>query len=243
MRNNKLAIVTGASRGIGRGAAINFASLGYDVALIAKNKHPLEKFAAELAEKYNIKTGAFCVDVSNKKAVNDCMQHIMQHHNTIDVVFNNAGILSTGLLEDIDDQDIIRQIETNLLGAYHVIKAVAPPMKKQRFGYIFNVASRSGKVAIPKFGAYSATKYALVGINEALYEEMMPYNVKVTALCPSVIDTDLSRNFNIPNEEKITVDDIVKSVNYLLSLGQNAWIKELDIECRYVILNPYDSSR
>jgi 3-oxoacyl-[acyl-carrier protein] reductase len=242
MHNNKLAIVTGASRGIGKAAAINFARLGYDVALLAKNKSLLQKLSTELTNTYNVKTGVFNVDVSDKEEVNACISHILQHHSRIDIVFNNAGVLATGLL-DIDDKDIIKQIETNLLGAYYVLKAVVPQMKQQRFGYIFNVASRSGKVAIPKFGAYSATKYALVGINEALYAEMMPYNVKVTALCPSVVDTDLSKDFNIPNEEKIQVDDIVNTVNYLLTLSPSAWIKELDIECKYVILNPYDASQ
>ena len=242
MHNNKLAIVTGASRGIGRGAAINFARLGYDVALLAKNKSLLQKLAAEITHQYNVNIGVFSLDISNKKEVDSCIAHILQHHSHIDIVFNNAGVLATGLL-DIDDKDLIRQIETNLLGAYYVLKAVAPQMKQQRFGYIFNIASRSGKVAIPKFGAYSATKYALVGLNEALYAEMMPFNVKVTALCPSVVNTDLSKDFNIPDEEKIQVDDIINTVNYLLTLSPSAWVKELDIECKYVILNPYDASR
>jgi 3-oxoacyl-[acyl-carrier protein] reductase len=242
MHQNKLAIVTGASRGIGKAAAINFARLGYDVALLAKDKTLLQKLGTELTHEYKVKTGIFKVDVSKKEEVDNCIKHILQHHSTIDIVFNNAGILATGLL-DIDDKDIIKQIETNLLGAYYVIKAVASHMKQQRFGYIFNVASRSGKVAIPKFGAYSATKYALVGINEALYAEMMPYNVKVTALCPSVVHTDLSKDFNIPHEEKIQVDDVINAVNYLLKLSPSALVKELDIECKYVILNPYEASK
>lgn len=242
MKNNKLAIVTGASRGIGRGAAINFARLGYDVAIIATNNSLLTELAAELTNKYKVKIGVFAIDVSKQEEVNACISYILQHHSRIDVVFNNAGILTTGLFE-LTEQEVINQIETNVLGAYYVLKAVVPKMKQQGFGYIFNVASKSGKAAIPKFGAYSATKYALVGINEALYAEMMPYNVKVTALCPSVVHTELSKNFNIPDEEKIEIADIINTVNYLLTLSSNAWVKELAIECKYVVLKPYESSR
>lgn len=242
MRHNKLAIVTGASRGVGKAAAFNFARLGYDVALIAKNETLLNTVAEQIKTQYQVNTHIFCVDISKQNEVNNCIDNILQHHNSIDILFNNAGILTTGLF-NIAEQDFIDQIETNILGSYYMLRAVVPTMKQQRNGYIFTMASRSGKVAIPKFGTYSATKYALIGINEALYEEMMPYNVKVTALCPSVINTDMSREFNIPDEEKIQVEDIINSVNYLLTLSASAWVKELDIECKYVILKPYDSSR
>ena len=215
MLSNKLAIITGASRGIGKAAAINFASLGYDVALLAKNENLLQTVAAEIKEKYKVKIGVFNVDVSKPKEIDACIGYILKHHDSIDILFNNAGVLTTGLLE-ITNEDIIKQIETNILGAYYMLKAVAPKMKQQQAGYIFNVASRSGKVAIPKFGAYSATKYALVGINEALYEEMMPYNVKVTALCPSVVDTDLTKDFNILYNMAEDVSKMIQGfINYL----------------------------
>ena len=242
MQQNKLAIVTGASRGIGKAAAINFAKLGYDVAILARNKSLLQQLEEEIKEQYKVNAKAFIVDVKKQEEINNCIAYILEHHTTIDILFNNAGVLATGLL-DITTKDILEQIKTNLLGAYHMLRAIAPQMKQQHSGYIFNVSSRSGKSAIPKFGAYSATKFGLLGINEALYQEMMPYNVKVTALCPSVIDTELTKSFNIPNEEKIEVDDIINTVNYLLTLSHNACIKELSIECKYVVLNPYQSSR
>ncbi len=241
MLQNKLAIITGASRGVGKAAAINFAKLGFDVALLAKNKDLLQTTAKEIKAKYQVNAGVFSIDISNQKEVKNCINYILEHHHSIDILFNNAGILAPGLL-DITEENIINQIETNILGTYYMLKAIAPKMKQQQSGYIFNMSSRSGKVAIPQFGAYSATKFAILGINEALYEEMMPYNVKVTALCPSVIHTDMSKDFNIPHEEKIQVDDIINTINYLLTLSPGALVKEIDIECKYVILNPHESA-
>lgn len=240
MRHNKLAVITGASKGIGKAAALNFAHLGYDVALLANDHDSLQATANEIKAKYQVNIGVFVVDVSKLEEVNNCIEHIIEHHYRIDILFNNAGILTTGLLET-SEQDFIDQIETNILGSYHMMKAVAPKMKQQQSGYIFNTASKSGKVAMPKFGTYAATKFAIIGLNEALYEEMLPYNVKVTALCPSVVNTDLSKTFNIPDEEKIQVEDIVHTINYLLALGPSACVKEIEIECKHVMLHPAQS--
>lgn len=229
MQNNPVAIVTGASRGIGKAVALNFAHLGYDLALIARDESLLHAVNSEIKDKYPVNTGVFALDVANKSSVDETIHRIITTHGRIDILFNNAGILCQGTSE-IDPADFESMIQINLFGFFNFIHAVAPHMKKQRSGYIMNLASLAGKVALASTGGYAASKFAVVGLSEALFNEMLAYNVKVTAICPSVIATDMTEGIqNFPNEEKISVNDIVETVNFLLKLSPKAIIKDIDV--------------
>ena len=128
-------------------------------------------------------------------------------------------------------------IETNLIGVFDMVNFVVPFMKRQKSGRIINIASHSGVVARRFLGGYAASKFGLVGFNESLHKELMPYGIYVTAICPNLVDTEMTKNVtSINKEELIQVEDIVKTVDYLLALSPNVIMKEIVLRCRAKLL-------
>lgn len=229
----KLAIVTGASRGIGKSAAAFFASLDYDVALIATNKALLKELSDNLEHQYQIKTGTFAIDVSHKTSVDQCIAQITREHSSIDVLFNSAGIYRLGT-SDIAVEDYNRLIDTNVKGIYNTSHAIVPQMIKQQSGTIINLASNAGKHPFAHAGAYCMSKFAVLGYSKSLALELAKHNIKVTAICPSVVDTDMTKDFErIPQEEKIQCQDIIKTIEYLMGLSPQAYVDEITINLSY----------
>ena len=111
-------------------------------------------------------------------------------------------------------------------------------MKSQQSGYIFNVASRAGKIGFEQSGLYSSSKFALVGLSESIYRELSKFNIKVTALCPSFVNTEMAINASAPMEPKemIQVEDLSNTIKYLLKLSKNAYVRELWIDSRLAII-------
>jgi short-subunit dehydrogenase len=224
----KLAIVTGAGSGVGKGVALYLAKQDYYVVLIARSERKLKDVYEGITQ--NGGTAEMCqLDISDAKNVSTTIKKIIENHGQIDFLFNNAGILRHGTT-DILDQDLDELLKTNLNGAIYVAKNVAAQMKKQKNGYIMNVSSERGKIAASFDGAYCASKFGLSGYSEALTKEMSLYGVKVTNICPSMTATDMvTKDRSFPPEEMIQVSDIIKTVDYLLSLSNSALPTEIVI--------------
>lgn len=228
----KVAFITGASRGIGKIVAEGLAHDGYHLALIATNKEKLVLLQRSLAVTYpEIKTIIFPLDVTDVKAVQDAVDKTIETLGSIDLLFNNAGINISGT-SDLSHSDFNRLMEVNVKGAFNVIHAVVPGMKAAKKGYIFNLSSIAGKFGFAPAGGYCSTKFALLGFSEALFYELGPYNIKVTALCPSWVNTDMASHSSIPKTSMIQTDDILNAVRFVLTLSNGAGIKEMVIECR-----------
>ena len=226
---NKIAIVTGASRGVGRELAIYLAKSGYFVILLARNGNLLNSVAQEI-----IATGGnavfYSMDVSNATQVQACIKKIIVDYGRIDLLINNAAILKRGTI-DLPDHEVDELLRINLNGAIFVAKHVATKMKEQGAGYIINMASLGGKVAASFSGIYAASKFGLSGFSEALSKEMSLYGVKVTNICPSMIATEMAAGRKFKLDQMIQLADITKTVAYLLSLSQNAIPTEIQISC------------
>jgi short-subunit dehydrogenase len=224
-----VAIVTGASRGIGKAVAELLANKNYLVILISRNKKLLEQNCNQITSTGK-KATYFVVDVTDLDQIKNCIQSVISDYNQINLLFNNAGIAKVGTTE-ITDQDIIETLDTNLKGALFFAKHVALQMKKQRSGYIMNLSSTYGKVGSATLGAYNASKFGLSGFSEALSKEMTAYGVKVTAICPSFVATDMTQGFDFDQNQMIQTSDICQTVDYLLKLSPNALPLEICIEC------------
>jgi short-subunit dehydrogenase len=229
----KVAIITGAANGIGRAITLELFSKGFNLALIDKDKNGLDNLK-ESCVKSNVKVLTYDIDITNTDSLKERIDEIRNNFINIDILVNNAGVLKPGLLE-IPFKDFNYMLDTHLIASYHLIRMIAPLMQEQKHGYIFNIASQSGKRARPDLGAYAISKYALVGLNEALYEEMMPHNVKVTVICPSVTNTNFKYD-EIEKDEKIEPKDIVNTIMYLLNLGDNVCVKEVCLDCKAAFL-------
>ncbi len=238
--SNKLAVITGASRGIGKAVAIDLAKQGFDVALIATNKEKLDVVKKTINSQGDVKAEVYSLDVSDHAAVHAAITGIMAQHHRIDLLFNSAGIMRKGASQ-IAVEDFEKLMQVNILGVYNFVHAVVPIMKKQKSGLIINMSSMSGKRAMPVLGAYAMSKFAVTGFSEALYKELLADGIKVTTLCPSAVATEMTTSFSMSPEEMIAPEDLVKAVRFVLSLSEPACIPEICIRSRVIDLADHPS--
>lgn len=226
----KVALVTGASKGIGAAVARALAQDGYSLGLISRNRGALKSLAAELTKTYQTDVAIYDIDVSNGAMVEEAVKDLHCRLGRVDLLFNNAAINIRGTLE-LTHSEFDQIMRVNVQGAFNVLRAVAPIMKQQRAGYIFNVASVAGKTGFAGSGAYCGTKFALLGLSEALFHELVPLGIKVTALCPSWVDTEMASYAPFARDYMINPEDIARTVRYLQTLSPYACPKEVVLEC------------
>lgn len=232
---HKVALITGA-RGIGKAVALGLAKEGYHICLLSRSKESLQKVANEIVKNPQLSSEPLIYecDVTNIDSVTEAIEDIIKKCGHIDLLFNNAGILRDGTLENVNAFN--EMVNVNLMGAFNILHCVVPHMKKRQQGYIFNLASICGKIGYASIGAYTASKFGLVGLSESLFNELASYNVKVTAICPSFVATDMVAHLEYPPQNlMIQPDDIFQIIRGLLLLSPQACVKEIIVYCRATI--------
>lgn len=184
MSAGKTVLITGASTGIGRVTAQMFADRGWNVA--ATMRTPEKSDLATKSDRIRL----FKLDVTDQASVDAAVRDVIAQFGAIDVVVNNAGYGLLGPFEAQTDEQIRRQFETNLFGVLNVTRAVLPHMRERKQGRIINVGSAAGRMTIPLYSMYSATKWALEGFSEGLWLELRQHNIKVKIIEPGMIKTD-----------------------------------------------------
>lgn len=210
----KVVIVTGASRGIGREIAIKLHEKGY---IIVANYNNSEKEAKELKEKYNI--DIFKADVSTREGVKSIAEYTLNKYKKVDILINNAGISEYKLFMDITDRDWNQIINTNLYSAFAMTQEVIGNMIHNKKGCIINISSIWGLVGASLEVAYSVSKAGINGLTKALAKELGPSNIRVNAIAPGIIDTDMNKNI-----EENTIEELKQEI----PLGKIG--KTIDIE-------------
>ncbi|PKF76688.1 short-chain dehydrogenase [Vibrio sp. vnigr-6D03] len=232
----KHAIITGASRGIGKALALYFAGQGYSLNLMAKSRDNLVTARTEMLElNPKIDIDIFPVDFAQPEKVEQTLTQILNVHPRVDVLVNSAGILTAGNI-DVSLEALSTLINVNLVSTIQVTNQIAQQMKKQGHGHIFNLGSTAGLSPVSKIAAYSASKAAIVSYTESLYTEMLSCGVQVCCLCPSVVDTDMTNDGRIDNAEKIEIDDLSKAVDFVMNLSSGAAMAMLPIRCKVIDL-------
>lgn len=230
--NSKTALITGAGKGIGKAIAIALAQEGVHLGLIARNVNDLESLQTFLKGTYGIKVYIARADISNKVEVDGAVATLSNHLGTIDILINNAGIAQFGTLIDMDPEQWAQIIQTNLMGTYYVTRAVLPTMLEQQSGSIINVASTAGERGFATGSAYCASKFAVLGLTESLMQEVRKSNIRVTALTPSTVNTDLavSAGLKIGDEDRMMQpEDVAELAVATLKLPQRVFIKTAGI--------------
>jgi short-subunit dehydrogenase len=182
--------VTGASRGIGREVAKQFAFIGCKVCLSARNKKILQSVVKEITSLGGT-AYSFPCDISNKNAVASTLKKIRQHVGEVDILINNAGISSFKSFLETPFKNFEKIIQTNLIGSAFMVKAVLPAMIKKKEGWIFNVISMVALKTYENSSAYTASKSGLLGFGKVIREELKEYNIKVINVIPGATATDI----------------------------------------------------
>ncbi len=210
----KVAIVTGASRGIGRATATKLAEQGARVALVGRDAERLAELQAEL-DASGAESLAIQADVSDLQEVEAMVDRVAEHFGGVDILVNNAGITGLAALADSDPEQWRQILDVNLHGTYNCCRAVIPHLSKRGGGRIVNMGSDSSFIGYPLFSAYAASKHAVVGLTKALSEELKPEGIQVNAVCPAFVDTDMTPS--ALRKESIPTDQVADVVCFLAS--------------------------
>jgi 3-oxoacyl-[acyl-carrier protein] reductase len=222
--SGKVVVVTGGSRGIGRACVVAFAKAQATVVLTYAGNDAAAEEAVRLAGPL---TRAVKFDVADTSACARAIEDVVSRHGRLDVLVNNAGVAVDGLAMRVKDEDWDRQLDTNLKGAFALCRAAARPMMKQRSGSIINLASVVGEMGNAGQAAYAASKAGLVGLTKALARELASRNIRVNAVSPGFIATDMTSKVSaemrtrllesIPLGRLGTADEVAASVLFLAS--------------------------
>ena len=200
--SGQVAVITGASRGIGKSIAEVFHSAGASVALISRSPEPLESLAGSL----NDRVVAIPADVAEETQVNTIVSKTLETFGRIDILVNNAGLMSPGPYSQIDSSEWSRVISANLTGAYLCCLACAPHMEKQKSGRIINISSISGQTGGVSGGVhYASSKAGMLGMTKTLSRDLAASNITVNAITPGVIDTSMTLSTDVRSQ----IEDLV----------------------------------
>ncbi len=222
------AIITGASRGFGKAIAEIFAANGYNLVLTARKPVALYTAMESLQTRYpDIEIKARPADIGKKAEVLALGEWMLHTVHKIDVLVNNAGSFVPGSVHSEPDGALEEMMETNLYSAYHLTRALLPRMMEQGSGHIFNMCSIASLNAYPNGGAYSISKFALLGFSKNLREEMMPHGIKVTAVLPGAAYTDSWIGSGVDPNRIMEAADVAKLIFAASQLSPRACVEEI----------------
>ncbi|WP_113661807.1 SDR family NAD(P)-dependent oxidoreductase [Pedobacter nanyangensis] len=226
------AIVTGATKGIGKAVALELAKIGYDVIACARNNQDLQDLTNELSN-FGVKVLAIKADMSKKEEVFQFMEKVLVFAPEVHILVNNVGIFKPGSLLDEADETFELQQNVNINAAYYLGKYIGKQMRSQGFGHIFNICSVAGKTPVENAGSYSVTKAAMLSLNDVLRSELAPHQVKVTAIIPGSTYTASWEGTTLDQNKFVQPEDVAKAIGAILQLSNGANVDEL-------VLKPLD---
>lgn len=206
--SSRVWLITGTSTGFGRALAQAALAQGDRVIATARNLGKIQ----DLEDNYPQTAKAIRLDVTDRATIQTAVQTGLAAFGRIDVLVNNAGYGLMGAVEEVSDQQIRDQFETNFFGLLNVIRAVIPTFKKQGSGHILNLSSAGGRITLPTLGLYHASKFAVEGLSETLAQELKPFGVKVTIIEPGGFDTDFANRSLITAEQMPEYDPMREQI-------------------------------
>lgn len=189
---NRIALITGGGRGIGRAIALEYAREGADVVVAARTLEQVEAVASEVANQFSRKALPVVCDVSNSASVNEMFASVGRSFGRgPDILVNNAGIAESAVLIKTDDELWQRHLAINLSGTFYCTRAALPEMIQRGWGRVVNIASIAAKIGAPYISAYSASKHGMLGLTRSAAMEMAGNGITVNAICPGYVDTEM----------------------------------------------------
>jgi len=227
----KVALVTGAGKGIGKAIAVALAKEGVHVGLLARTEKDIQAVGAEI-KALGVKAAVATADVGDRGQVEAAVAAVQRELGPVDILINNAGTATFGKFLELEPEVWENQVRVNLFGVYYVTRAVLPGMIERKTGDIVNISSTAGKSGSPVTSAYSASKFAVFGLSESLMQEVRKHNIRVTALATSTVVTDLANSANLITgdpERVMHPEDFAELVVAQLKLNRRVFVKESSI--------------
>ncbi len=235
---NKIALISGASAGIGYAIAELLANNNFDLIITGRRKERLEILKSKLEKTTKSKVICLCFDIREKQEVFNAIETLPQEFKKIDVLVNNAGLASgLCLIQDGDIEDWEKMIDTNIKGLLYLTRAVSPLMIENKKGHIVNIGSLAGKEVYPNGNVYCATKHAVDALTKAMRIDMLPYGIKVSQVAPGLVETEFSivrfhgdkeRADNVyKNLKPLRPDDIADAVLYVVTRPEHVCINDM----------------
>lgn len=227
----KNAIITGAGKGIGKSIAIALAAEGVNVGLVARSEKDLQEVTTEVS-KLGVKAFYALADVSDKSQVETAVSILKNKLGPIDILINNAGTGIFAKFLEMEPEVWENIVKVNLFGVYYATRAVLPEMIERKTGDIINISSTAGKTGNAVTSAYSASKFAVFGLTESLMQEVRKHNIRVTAMAPSTVVTELAQSANLITgdpERVMHPEDLAELIIAQLKLNRRVFIKESSI--------------
>lgn len=229
----KVAIITGASRGIGLSVAYKFAKEGANLMLIARSEARLKDLTRKLEKEYEIKAFYAKADLTISEETEKAFDIFSKNFTALDILVNNAGRGIFNYIHNGNPKEWKEVIDLNLTGLIHLTHLAVKSMIPQKNGHIVNISSVAGRVGIPGWSVYCATKWAVVGFSESIRKELLKYNIRVTVIEPGVVKTEWGEN--MPNEwivqrgqmNSLTPEDIAEAVYYAVTQPTNVSVNEI----------------
>ncbi len=236
----RIALITGATSGIGKATAEKFAQNNIDLIITGRRNERLVSFAKELIEKYNIKVKALNFDVRDNEQVEKYLNSLEPEWKEIDILVNNAGLAAgKDAIQEALLSDWEQMIDTDVKGLLYVSRVVLPWMCKRMKGHVINICSIAGKEVYAGGSVYCAVKHAVDAISKGMRIDCLPYNIKVTNICPGAVETEFSMVRFKGNKEKndatyrgftpLTGEDIADTITYCALLPEHVNINDLVI--------------
>lgn len=228
----KVAFITGAGKGIGKAVALALANEGVNVGLLARTESDLKELMNEVKNS-GVRAAYAAVDISSREDVEQAINKLTNELGAADILINNAGIGKFATLLEMDPEEWKRIIDVNLMGLYYVTRAVLPQLIEKNRGDIINISSTNGLNGAATSSAYSASKFGVIGLTESLAQEVRKNNIRVTALTPSTVATELAVKTNLiseNNEEKyMQPEDIAEFIVSQLKLHPRIYVKTANL--------------
>jgi short-subunit dehydrogenase len=231
LKNNTMnAVITGASRGIGRATAEIFATHGYNLFLCSKSETNLLRTIEEMKKDFpSVNIDGKALDLSKKSQALLFGQWITTQADTVDVLVNNVGTFIQGNISNEPEGALETMLEVNLYSAYHTTRTLLPKMIGAKSGHIFSICSIASLAAYPNGGAYSISKFALLGFSRNLRKELEPHGVKVTAIISGAVYTDSWKGSGVSEQRIMEAEDIAKVIYHTSQLSPQAVAEEIII--------------
>jgi short-subunit dehydrogenase len=221
-------VITGASRGLGKAIAEAFAKDGHRILLTSKNVDTLKDTASNLSQQFRQSSFEyFAADISNKEGCKALADWVYGFNAPIDILINNAGSFVPGSVHNEPDGQLELMLQTNLFSAYHLTRALLPPMILQKSGHIFNLCSIASVQAYANGGSYSISKFAMLGFGKNLREELKPHHIKVTNILPGATYTDSWAATGMPEDRFMAAADVATMIVAAAKLSPQACVEDI----------------